>query len=363
MTGTRGKIGALQLYAVFFVSLTSAVFTSLNEETGDGGWTTKFANVFGFLLWGVLAAAVLLPVAGKQADMSLLTRCDGISSKLTAAVCLLYAAAAVWCAAVGAARLGVFLSAELFYGRDVRFMLLLLTAASAWAASRGLETLARTAVLFAALLLCCLLLILCGTLRDFSPAELPVSPADPPPDFIKGGMLTAVRSAEIAALLLLAPQTTGKTKKGYFYWLAVFAGTAAIMYFAAAGVTGSFGERQDYPFYTLTGIARLGEMERLDELLSAVWILCSFIKTSFFLYVSQKTLTHSFFGKRKYLPLGIAAALLFSVSLPLAASRDAYLAATDLTVSGPLFLLFVFIIPLAVLAVSAVRKNKRRPRE
>ena len=358
--GVKGKISAAQLYAVFFVSILSSVFTSLSSEAQGSSSANRILNVFPFLIWASLAAVPIFLIIGKNTDQTLMSRCETLSPFLSKTAAALYAAAALWYASLGLSRFGLFMQTELFPNKNVRLLILIFSAAAAYTASKGLETLGRTGLLFFILLAAGILVITGASIKYFDFAELPpLFPTDIKGLFF-GGFVTLTKSAEILSLYVLSPCVKNHGKKHYAFWVLCFSLTVCVMFTVIAGVTGAFGERQTFQFYTLTSVAELGVLERLDELLSGLWLLCAFLKTSFFIFLSEKCLRTSFYRTTKKLPFFVLGAAVFLLYLPVSVSEKAYKLAADPLFNGPIFIVLVLIFPTVVYFLSKRKADRRK---
>ena len=353
-----GRISSAQLYALFFISAISTVFTTPESEARDFGAADRLGAFVPFLLLSGLCAVPLFYAIGKNGDRTLLSRARALSPGVEKTVAVLYAGGAFWSAALGAARLIVFLRDQVFTGESMLAFTVLFIAVCAYAALRGLETLSRAAVLFSAALLAGVALIFTASVSRFSWTELPVPVASSPATLLKSGVFALVKTPEVASLLLFAPRASGKLRRNHFIWLAAFAVLAHAVFLMCAGVTGKFGDGQEYRFYTLTAVARLRETERLDDILSALWILCAFIKTSFFLLLGAETLCAAFPIKRGMLLFSGTSATVVFLCVWICGAAPAYRAAADTRINAAVFALLVVLLPVAITA--AEKRRKRR---
>ena len=124
---------------------------------------------------------------------------------------------------------------------------------------------------------------------------------------------------------------------------------------------GQFGYEQIFPMYSLTVLAEFRVLERLDAIITAVWVLCFIAKMSYFLFVNSYLLNELTKIKRKYspfvcaVPVGIGA-MLMSKNIDILA---------DVIKSGFLTVLFIgggIVIPITVVIIEKIQKNKNKAR-
>ena len=306
---SSNKIGIGQLCCLFFVSRILALFMFIlpeNERMAKGDRPWLFLP---FLLFGLLAAAPALLLT-KNGQRSVFDLTDALSPRLTSFCGVLLAIGAVWSAAMGAARLGLFTGSVLLNGAPLLMPLLALGISAVIIAGKGLQTIGRVGGLLAALLASSLLFVLLTTAGRLDPANLDPPLTDGLFPFLLHGFRAVARTPELGALLVLGDKISGSQKKAVPLWLAGFGLTASCLFFVTTGVTGEYGERQMFQFYTLTMLSKVGVMERMDNLIAAVWVMSALLRTAFFLWIAWECLSRAC-GRN--LGFGIRAALAIPV--------------------------------------------------
>ena len=125
-----------------------------------------------------------------------------------------------------------------------------------------------------------------------------------------------------------------------------------------AGVTGEFGNDQIFPLYTLTVIAKFGIFERLDDILTGVWVLCSFIQVSFLINTGMRALSQSF-GKIRKIPVClIITAGVFAVYIVTSRTVSVFSEAVSSRVFDAVFVCLMIVLPFIV-SLSVKKKGRR----
>ena len=362
MNRRPGRIGAAQLYAVLLLSVTAAAFTSLRDEAAAAGADPTLIRIWPYGVFGLACGIPIFYTRGRGEPQSVTDRARALSPACEKAAAAVYVWFFLWHAALGMTRLDLFLRTQLF--RDVRLLPLmgLFALACAWAAARGLEALARAAVLFSVLFLLTVGLIVGAALPVFSLAELPVFAPQDAGTVFRTGLYAVVKTPELAALLILMPRVSGNVRRGYALWLPLTAGLIGGVRITCAGVLGAYAETQAYPFYTLTSAAGLRSGLRLDDLLSAAWILCAFTETALFFLTAAEASGVIFRRKPRLLPF-FCAAPAFALYAALSQSGAAYRRAAALTPNALLFAFTVWALPLCVTAAANLKKRRLRNHE
>ena len=96
----------------------------------------------------------------------------------------------------------------------------------------------------------------------------------------------AVRTIEPAAMAVLFPRVSGNKKRGYFIWISVLAAFLEIVFFFVFSGLGDYAMTQLFPIHSIAVLSEFSVFQRIDVILTGVWILSAFIKISFMLYLS-----------------------------------------------------------------------------
>lgn len=283
----KGKISVFQFFSILFVCRVIAFFTFVIANRPEFSPENRMTLFLPFILLGLLMSVPALIIIGKNENGTVFDLTNRLSSKLTKLVGVIYAAGALWSAAVNLTRFELFMSTVMYPGTELLIFILIILSAAILIARTGLEAAGRMSVIIIAVLGVSLAFVAITTVKDFEYTNLNPPFLNGILPLIKSGFTSVSRTSEIAALLIFAPKINGKIKKGLGIWLAALGATISALFTLILGVTGEYGEQQMFQLYALTVLAKIGAIERLDALICAIWVLCSLMRLSFYLYTSE----------------------------------------------------------------------------
>lgn len=359
MTGTQ-KISSTQFFCILFVCRILALFTFILTGTESFPAGDRMIVFLPFFIIGLACAVPVMLVLGKKENRTLFALTDGLSPAVTRVFCVLYACGAVWSAAVSIVRFELFMSTVMFAGAVLTGLIALMVLSAAVTARRGIQTIGRMSVAVLTLTAASLIYVGVTTAGEFETANLEPPLQNGVWDLIKNSGSAAARTGELAALLVMAPEIRGKIKKGYVFWLFAFGLTASVLFTLILGVTGAYGERQMFQLYALTVLSRIGVAERLDPLICAVWVLCSFTRLAFHLCTGAMFLRRGFPQAQGNGVYFLPGALVFAVFKLLSGKTVSFSAVLGSGVNEIVFSVLLIGLPLAVLLVNRI---KHKPRE
>lgn len=346
MSGHGQTISASQFYTVFFLSRIFGLLTFVNGSGARLSAKNGALIALSFIPFALLAGLPPLLVSERGAPLN---------------KPLLYAYGFFFLlhGAEGAALLDLFLGETMFSpGGHAGFLLFFCFFAAA-AARCGIQAPARAAKIVLWLFLISMGLLFAATAKSFEPENLTPLSDISGNELFRNGFAAAMRTAEPAALLILAPQIRGRKRAGLAVTAAALGAAASLLFFWISGTTGAFGETQTFQLFTLTTLAEFGTVERMDDVMCALWIFCAFLRTVFDLcaacacFARREPETD---GKRVY----PAAAVLYACYLALRFLLPG--AGKHVAERGTLILnaVFVICIPLAIGLKTGLIKNRRR---
>lgn len=296
----------------------------------------------------------------KNPDKDILDLSYEISPIFSKIVAVVYGLIFVFYVFSTLARLDLFVGTIIFPESNTFFFVFLSVALACYAASLGLEPLGRAGVMSLFVFALSFLFIFATMvskvdLNNFSP----VFYNGLAPVFEQGWSVT-VRFIEIAVMAVLLPRVKGQTKKGFFISILIFEIFFQLVFFFLIGGLGNFAFTQLFPVHAIAVLSEFTVFERLDVILTGVWILSAFIEISFMLYVYSSLFAKAF--KPKHTNYYIAAAGAVVVLLQMITSRriSAFLTIVNPTVKTVVFAVAVLIVPLFILVTLQVRRRKKQ---
>lgn len=359
MIKKQGYISTFQLYGMFYIFRTVGTFTyMLRLRAPLSASDRAIVAIFCFLFLTVFSAPVFLCIK-KAGNSGFLNLSSTISPLYAKALSIFYALSFLWAAAVVAARFSLFSGIVLLQQENLNIFLFVLLAVSIYCASKGLEPLARTSMIMAVILLISLFLMTVAASKDFNPIYLSLPLQNGMQPVILQGFYSACRTVELTALLFIAPKTSGALQKGFFIWIAVFCVQFALLFLAVGAIAGDYGELQMFPLYTLASLAKIGILERMDDLLTGIWVICAMLKTAFLMHTSVSVIEQGFNIKKKQYFLPLCGAAVFIGNLFLSQNIEFFGRFIASPVNPVLFIASAVVIPLVTYTLHKTKIRKK----
>lgn len=293
------RISTFQMFSVLLLSRMIALFTFMLPtssflSSGDKIVTPLFLAVF-----ELIYSFTVLFVINRTDKKGLPETARYCSPVFGKTVALFYAAFFIWFAGISISRFELFISTVMFPNSELYLMTVILLAAAFYAALKGIEALGRASVLLAALLGICIVFIISTVIDDFEYTNLKPIFSEGITPIVKFTFYVSTRAVEFVTLYINAPKINGKLIKVCIPWILTVTTVTTTVLVILTGVTGEYGDNQLFPLYTLTVIAKFGIFERLDDVLTGMWVLCSFIQLSFLLQTCFYSLEQGFTRTKK----------------------------------------------------------------
>lgn len=355
------KIRSTQLFCMLFVSRIITTLMLMPSKERSAITVDMLPRV---LLWDVLVFLCVLPalLIYDKGKSGILDYANGISPaacKVTAAILALYFLFENISLLSG---FEVFSTTVVFPEMNSILFIVLFTGICAYIASLGLESLARTSSVVAVLTIIIvglLLATLIPQVRKFNFTPLFYDGVQP---VLRSAFRSLSSTCEIAIFAVIMPHATGKIKRSYWKWMTWISGSILVLSFFAVGVLGEFASTQIFPFYTLAEISNVGVFQRLDSVMTSVWVACATVKSGILVYLFSYCIKRIFPNARKSILIFIASlATALSVGF-ISFDEKRYLAISNYWFSLAIFVVVMLIVPLLLLLASAVR-NKRSRKE
>lgn len=351
-----GKISTLQMFSVLFLCRIISLFTFMLPSAAYIPSGDRILTSLPVMIFEILYSAVLIFTfrrTDKQGIINALRKNNLSAAKLLAVI---YTLCFIWFAGIGTARFELFISTVMFPNSELTFMIILLLGASFYASLKGLEAIGRASVVLFFLLGVSVVFIILSVMEEFNYVNLSPLLTDGVTPIIGFSFYVSVRAAELLTLHITAPKINGNIGKMAIKWTVAFSLVSTVILVVLSGVTGEYGNDQIFPLYTLTVIAKFGIFERLDDILTGVWVLCSFIQVSFLINTGMTALSQGF-GKIKRIPVGLLiTAGIFTVYFFTSKTVAVFSEAVSSRVIDVIFVVLMIIIPVIVSVVTTRRK-------
>ena len=353
-----GKISSSQMFCVLFLCRIISLFTFMLPSAAYLPSGDRIITAIPLLFIEFIYCLILIFTIKYNEKPGLIPSAAVISPKTAAVLSVIYTLAFIWFAGIGTARFELFISTVMFPNSQLYFMIILLIAASVYAALKGIEAVARASGILFFIIGASVIFILISVIGEFRYPNLrPVLTQGISPVFAFS-FYVSVRAAELLTLHINTPYIKGSTEKMAIGWICTFSLVTTVILTVLAGVTGEYGNDQIFPFYTLTVIAKFGIFERLDDILTGVWVLCSFIQISFLIITCINGLTQAF-GMIKKVPAAIIiAAGIFTVYFLCSRTVAVFSEAVSSWLVDVIFIALIAIIPLSITVINLIKRRK-----
>ena len=354
-----GKVSTSQMFSVLFLCRIISLFTFMLPSASYLPSGDRIITAIPVMLFEFIYCIIIIFTLKKTENKGLISSVSQLSRSSGRILAVIYTLAFVWFAGIGTARFELFISTVMFPNSELYFMIIILLTAAFYASLKGIEAISRASSILLFILGASVIFILISVLGDFKYTNLRPILTEGFTPVLSFSFYVSVRAAELLTLYINAPYINGKTGKMTFVWITAFFSISTVILVVLSGVTGEFGNDQIFPLYTLTVIAKIGIFERLDDILTGIWVLCSFIQLSYLINTGMNALKQGF-GKIKKIPSGAMITCgIFIVYLLSSRTVAVFSEAVSSRVIDVCFLMLMIVIPTtSALVVS--KKNKRR---
>lgn len=352
------KISSFQFYNILFLSRFFAVVTYIANLRIDLSPSDKAASSVFTALYLFVTCIPTYLLLRKDSQSSIITRASCLSPVFAKILCIVYIADFLYYGTVTAARFELLISSVMFPETNMAFFMLVPLAVAGYGAYKGIEAQGRAAAFFLVLVLLSFAFVFLTILKDFDPLNFP-------PLFYEGaggsaaiGAFTCARTGEVFSVALLLPFVKNHKNHHIFLWSAAVGVTVIAADTVISGVLGTFGNTQLFSMYSVSVLAEFGFVERMDAVITCIWMLCAVVKLSFTVFACSYLLSCLFGKKLRLLYISLTAAALFAGMLAVSSSvlNFASVVTSAFTIYGYVFTACV--VPLAVLLGEKIKQNK-----
>ena len=353
------KITSFQFFTILFLS---RVFAMVTYITSLRTQLTTTDEVIGTLLMGGFLFITAIPTAlflKKDNQSSIITRASVVSETFSKLLCAIYFIDYLYFGIITSVRFGIFTGSVMFPDTNVTFFVIIMLAASAYIAFKGIEALGRSAVIILIPVLFALFFVFSTQIKDFDILNFTSPFTDEITDIFSSGLYTASRTGELAFVTILTPYVKNQKIKHLYTWIFAMIGVIFITEIMISGILGNFGGTQLFNMYSMSVLAEFGFIERMDAIITCMWLLCAGIKISITIFIGETLLT-SFFGKRRQiLYIAVSAIVIFIGTIPLSNDIISFAA----LIRSPLTIVFyitnVCLIPIAVMIGEKIKRRAK----
>ena len=257
-------------------------------------------------------------------------------------------------------RFSFFVTSTVQANQSVWFFPLLMMSVVCIGAIKGLRAIFRAGAILVMLCILSILIILVVLIPRFEMLNI-ISPFyDGAGSFWYTLTMLTFSSMEMGTFLMLAPMVKGKITKTYIGYTLVSGVFLFVIFFTILAVLGEYAALQTFPFYSVAGVAQMGELSNLSALQASVWMIGVFFKSAVYLHLCYDCI--SFFIPKRHRSISLVGlASLGAVSAALTAgSLVKSKAGYNVGVIIVFNLLFSVVIPLFVIGIGKMKRRKQR---
>ncbi len=353
----KQTIGAGQFFLIIFLS---RVVLTLTYSISSGGHTVNNADWLAALFMAPLLLLVAIPtfwfykVSGNR---DICSYAYHLHKRVGQVVSVGYGILFFVLAYTPVARFSFFATSAMQTEKSEWFFPVLIFIAVIFAAHKGLQAIVRTGAILSVVGIISIVAIMLALIPRMDWLNVYTPLYDGWQEVGESILLMLSNSLELSMVLMLAPQIQGSLQKAYLGYAILTPIVLFLVLFTVVAVLGPYANLQLFPFYSVAGIARLGELNNLSAMEASVWIVGVFIKSAVYLTLCVQCL-------KGILPivwqpwavpaLGLAGAVAAALS-----SESVKRAQLNFSVTGTLVIGFVYLIllPLIVIAMGWIKKK------
>lgn len=354
-----GLISTRQMAAVLFLSRIISLFTFMLPSASYIPPGDRVITAFAVMLIEFIYAAILITTLKLNNGRSIIEASGEYSHILSSVIAVLYIFAFLWAAGIGTARFELFISTVMFPNSELTLMIVILIAACVIASLKGIEAIGRASAVLLFVMGLSIAFILFSVAKEFEYYNLRPVAAEGIRPVTGFAFYVSTRAAELLSLNVSAPLIKGNVKKMIFLWIPVFSAVCTLILVFLTGVTGEYGDDQIFPLYTLTVIARFGIFERLDDILTGLWVLCIFIQVAYLMYLSILCIKQGFGRVKKFPCALICATGIFAVYLYSSQTVTKFSDIVSNRITDVIFIALMIVIPVAVTLIKKIKLKAR----
>ncbi len=354
---TAPQIGGGQFFLIIFLS---RVVLTLTYSIGSGGHTVNNADWLAALFMPLVLLLIAIPTfffLKQSSNQDVCTYAYRLHRWLGIGVSIGYALLFFILAYTPVARFSFFVTSAMQPNKNPWFFPVLIFGAVCFAAHKGLKAIVRTGAILSVIGVIAIVSIVVALIPRFDGLNIYTPIYDGWREVGNSMLLMLSNSLELSMFLMLAPNVKGNLKKAYWGYALLTPLMLFLVLFTVVAVLGEYANLQLFPFYSVAGIAKLGELTNLSALEASVWIAGVFIKSSIYLYLCKQCLKPIFpcAWHRFLLPvLGVGGVIAAAFS-----SENVRRAQLNFSVGGTLLIGFVFIVflPLLLAVIGGLKKK------
>lgn len=355
---TKAEITAFQFYTILFLS---RIFSLVTYISGIRDVLSTSAEILSVVIMSAILFISVIPAAlllKKDNGTSILTRAECISPSFSKLLCVIYLMFFIYKGITTASRFELLLGSVMFPETNVQFFVAILLVAAVFCALRGIEALGRASVIFLVPVLFAFGFVFLSLADDFDILNLSAIYKNEAKGILDGAVYSASRTNEAAVIPLMIPFVKRHRSKHLFIWTGVISAIIILTEVMISGVLGGFGENQLFNMYSLSVIAKLGFIERMDAIISCIWMICSALKLALTFFVCNILLSSLTDKSRPKLYITLSAAVVFAGMMVISLSIVSFAQLIRIPLMTIFYTATAIVIPLIIIFAEKSKEKK-----
>ncbi len=352
------KITSFQFYSILFLS---RIFALVSYVAGLRKDISNTDEVLAVVISCVFLFIALIPAIffiRKDGTSSILTRASCVSPVFEKVVALIYLVSIIYTGIITTARFEMMIGSLLFPETSVLIFVASMLLVAAYSAYRGIESIGRSAVIYLIPVLGAIIFVFATLVNKFDILNFTPVYTSELPDVFSSAYFFCARTGELGAVLLLLPNIKNHSKKHIFNWLIVISVIIIATVLMIGGVLGGFGKNQLFNMYSLSVLAKFGFVERLDAIISCIWLICAGVKMAIIFYICNLLFTSVFKKEKKLIYIFISAVIVFAGTAVIATSIMYFSKIISSATTVVMFTLAIIVLPLAVMLGEKIKEKR-----
>ncbi len=352
------KITPFQFYSILFLSRIFSLVSYVsgiqqNLSTTDEVISVAVMSVFLF----VLSIPTVLLIK-KDSSSSIITRASCISPIFEKIIIVVYLISILYTGILTATRFELLVGSLLFPETNVLFFVAMMLLAAVYTSGKGIESIGRSAVIYLIPVLLAFVFVFLTLIDEFDILNFTPVYKNEIPDIFNSAYYSCARTGELGAIVLLMPNVKNQNKNHLFKWLISVSAIIFITELMISGVLGGFGKNQLFNMYSLSVLAEYGFVERLDAIISCIWLICAGVKMAMILYIANFLLSSLFKKSKKSVNISVCALIIFAGTAVISISILYFSAVASSPLTLILFTLAIAVIPFAVFIGEKIKEKR-----
>lgn len=255
-------------------------------------------------------------------------------------------------------RLDYYATSTIFDAAPAIILLLFVAAACIYGTVKGIEAVTRTGIIISAGFFLLLLLVAVASVPLIETDHLYPAFFDRPNEFLSEVIAEFSRNSEAVIFAVLCRRVRKDSEKTVILSLSLSCGILLLMTFFYNTVLGEYLNEVNFPFYTLSSVADISVLQRLNGLDVVVWFMAAIMKLSLFAIAIREIFMIVFGNMTFSLWAGILSPVITSVlTYFITGEPKIFKLMIGIRETGIPTLLTVGILPLAALIIGKRRKK------